>query len=75
MVRNLDEEGQEFLFDQSLDPKERANLLDLEPAMAARMRARLDAHSAREPRSEARATNVRIEPAIAERLRAIGYLQ
>ena len=39
------------------------------------MRAVLDAHLSVEARAEARATNVRIDPNIAERLRAMGYLQ
>jgi len=75
LARNLDEEGREFLFERALDPQEDANLVDLEPAAAQRMRAVLDAHLSVRARSDTRATNVRIDPKIAERLRAVGYLQ
>ncbi|MBW1685436.1 MAG: sulfatase [Deltaproteobacteria bacterium] len=75
LARNLDERGREFLFERALDPLEDANLVDLERAAAQRMRAVLDAHLSVEARAEARATNVRIDPNIAERLRAMGYLQ
>ncbi len=75
LARNLDEEGREFLFDRGVDPLEDANLLELEPAAAERMRAALDSHLAAGARPGTRATDVRIEPAIAERLRAMGYLQ
>jgi arylsulfatase A-like enzyme len=75
LARNLDEERREFLFERELDPLEDANLVDLEPAAAERMRAVLDAHLAAEARADTRATDVRIDPNIAERLRAVGYLQ
>jgi arylsulfatase A-like enzyme len=75
LARNLNEDGREFLFDRSVDPLEDANLLELEPAAAERMRAALDAHLAAGARPDTRATDVRIEPAIADRLRAMGYLQ
>jgi arylsulfatase A-like enzyme len=75
LARNLDEAGKEFLFDRALDPLEDANLIDLEPAAAERMRAVLDAHLSVEARAGARAANVRIDPRIADQLRALGYLQ
>jgi arylsulfatase A-like enzyme len=75
LARNLDEERREFLFERELDPLEDANLVDLEPAAAERMRAVLDAHLAAEARADTRATDVRIDPKVAERLRAVGYLQ
>jgi choline-sulfatase len=75
LARNLDDGGKEFLFERELDPWEEANLVDLEPGAAARLRSVLDAHLAVEPREEARATDVRIDPNIAEALRAMGYLQ
>jgi len=75
MARNLDESGREFLFDRALDPNEDANLVDLEPGAAERMRAVLDAHLAVEAREDTRASNVRIDPKIAEQLRAVGYFQ
>ena len=49
--------------------------MDLEPAAARRMRAILDSHLSVKARSDTRATNVRIDPKIAEQLRAVGYLQ
>jgi arylsulfatase A-like enzyme len=75
LARNLDEERKEFLFDRALDPLEDANLIDLETAAAARMRVVLDAHLSVEARADARAANVRIDPRIAEQLRALGYFQ
>jgi arylsulfatase A-like enzyme len=75
LARNLDEERREFLFERELDPLEDANLVDLEPAAAERMRNVLDAHLSVEARADARAANVRIDPTIAEALRALGYLQ
>jgi arylsulfatase A-like enzyme len=74
LARNLDGERKEFLFDRELDPLEDVNLVDLEPAVAERMRAVLDSHLGVEARPDARAADVRINPAIAERLRALGYL-
>lgn len=67
--------GAEFLFDRRLDPGENVDLTDLEPEQAARMRSELAKHLATAPAAEVRATNVRIDPGIAERLRAMGYLQ
>jgi len=75
LARNLDEEGGEFLFERALDPQEDANLVDLEPAAAQRMRAVLDTHLSVKARADTRATNVRIDPKVAEMLRAVGYLQ
>jgi hypothetical protein len=43
-------------------------------AAAERMRALLDAHLSVEIRADTRATDARIDPNIAERHRAIGYL-
>jgi arylsulfatase A-like enzyme len=69
------EPGKEFLFDRSVDPGENVNLVLLEPAQAARMRAAFDDHLAGEVRADARNTDVRIDPAIADQLRAMGYLE
>ncbi|HIF91793.1 MAG TPA: hypothetical protein EYQ60_01500 [Myxococcales bacterium] len=65
----------EFLFDRAVDPEENVNLIDLEPAMAATMRSLMDEHLSHAPVSAVRGTDVRIDPAIADRLRAMGYLQ
>ena len=75
LVRELDEQGREYLYDQAIDPREDANIIDLEPEVAARMREMLDAHQAVEARAGTSQQDVRIDPAIAERLRAVGYLQ
>ena len=72
-----DDEGEraERLYDLSIDLAEDANLIDLEPAEADRMRAQLDAHLGQSPRPGVRREDVTIDPGIAERLRAVGYLQ
>jgi len=75
MARNLDPEGREFLFEWELDPMEDANLIDLEPAQAERLRAVLDAHLAVEAREGTHVEDVSIDPGIAAALRAVGYLQ
>jgi arylsulfatase A-like enzyme len=65
----------ELLFDRSLDPDENVNLIEREPEQAARMRVQLDAYLAGKPAEDVLATDVRIDPGIAERLRAVGYLE
>jgi arylsulfatase A-like enzyme len=65
----------EFLFDRSVDPGENVNLIEREPEEAARMRALLDAQLARGRDPDVLDTDVRIDPSIAERLRAMGYLE
>ncbi len=64
----------EFLFDRSVDPGENVNLLSREPEEAARWRSRLRAHLAVEDAGVVD-SSVRIDPAIANRLRAMGYLR
>ncbi len=66
--------GAEFLFDRRVDPGENANLIAREPAEAKRMAALLDAHLAERQRGVVE-KGVRIDPEIAERLRAMGYLR
>jgi arylsulfatase A-like enzyme len=68
------DDRREYLFDRSVDPGENVNLIDREPAMAAQMRALLDAGAAA-PDTDVRRPEVRIEPSIAERLRAMGYIE
>jgi hypothetical protein len=67
--------GKEFLFDRSVDPGENVNLIDLESRRAAELQAQLDRHLAQSPVEDVKEEDVRIDPAIAERLRAMGYLQ
>lgn len=65
----------EFLFDQSVDPGEDVNLVDLEPERLLEMRKRMDEHLAVGAADGVLETDVRIDPAIADRLRAMGYLK
>jgi arylsulfatase A-like enzyme len=73
-VRNL-EDGREQLFDGHADPQENVNLIELEPAEAQRMRAALAEHLAQPPREAIVERGVRIDPQVAEKLRAVGYLK
>jgi arylsulfatase A-like enzyme len=66
--------GAEYLFDRSVDPGENVNLMELEAAEAERMRKRLDEHLAA-PGETVVEPGVRIDPSIADRLRALGYLR
>jgi len=65
----------EFLFDRSVDPAENVNLIDREKEEAVRMRKIMDDHLATKPTEGVREADVRIDPVIAEKLRAMGYLQ
>jgi arylsulfatase A-like enzyme len=67
--------GEEFLFDRSVDPGERVNLVDLEKRRAAEMKAKLDRHLAESPLADVKEEGIRIDPGIADRLRAMGYLR
>jgi arylsulfatase A-like enzyme len=66
--------GAEYLFDRRLDPGENANLITREVSEAERMAALLDAHLA-DRNERVVEKGVRIDPVIAERLRAMGYLR
>jgi len=74
-ARNVGGGDAELLFDRALDPSEDVNLIEFEPAVAKRQRARLDDHLGGGAAAGVRETDVRIDPVIAERLRALGYLQ
>ena len=76
-ARNIppDESEAEFLFDRSVDPGENVNLIELEPGAAREMRELLDEKLAEGAVGGVREQDVRIDPAIADRLRAMGYLQ
>ncbi len=67
--------GVEYLFDRRVDPGENVNLVEREPAEAARLRAALDAHLRQPSHADALEKGVRIDPGIADRLRAMGYLR
>jgi arylsulfatase A-like enzyme len=77
LARNVDPDPNpaELLYDCSVDPGENVNLIEREPKEAARMRALLDAHLAHEPVAGVLERGVRIDPQIAEKLRALGYMQ
>jgi arylsulfatase A-like enzyme len=66
--------GAEFLFDRRVDPGENVNLATREVAEAARLRRLLDVHLA-EGGAGIVEKGVRIDPGIADRLRAMGYLR
>lgn len=66
--------GSEFLFDRRVDPGENVNLVGREPTEAGRMRNLLDAHLTDEGAGVVE-RGVRIDPGIADRLRAMGYLR
>jgi arylsulfatase A-like enzyme len=66
--------GEAQLFDRRIDPGENVDLARREPDEAIRLRTALDAHLAAPPVTGARAQDVHIDPSIAERLRAMGYL-
>jgi arylsulfatase A-like enzyme len=66
--------GAEYLFDRRVDPGENVNLVARETAETERLRALLDAHLA-EGDAGVVEEGVRIDPGIAGRLRAVGYLR
>ncbi len=73
-ARNAGEEDErEFLFDRQVDPREDVNLVGIEQAEAARLRERLLAHLASPVQESVAERDVRIDPSLAEKLRALGY--
>jgi arylsulfatase A-like enzyme len=66
--------GAELLYDRRVDPGENVNLMGREAAEAERMRALLRAHLAEQGDGVVE-RGVRIDPGIADRLRAMGYLR
>jgi choline-sulfatase len=66
--------GVELLFDRRVDPGENANLMLREVAEAERMSALLDVHLVERAQAVVE-KGVRIDPGIAARLRAMGYLR
>jgi arylsulfatase A-like enzyme len=73
LIRSVDDAGGELLFDRDVDPGENVNLIDLEPQAALRMRTLLDTHVEQQALPETVEQGVRIHPALAEKLRALGY--
>ncbi len=76
-ARNLepDPNPAELLFDRSVDPGENVNLISREAEQAELMRKAMDAYLEAEPAEGVLETGVRIDPNIADRLRAMGYLE
>ena len=66
--------GAELLFDRRVDPGENVNLARHEPRETERLRGVLREHMAG-GMANVRERGVRIDPGIAKRLRAMGYLQ
>ncbi len=66
--------GAELLFDRRVDPGENVNLMAREVSEAERMSTLLDAHLAERDQAVVE-KGVRIDPGIAARLRAMGYLR
>jgi arylsulfatase A-like enzyme len=66
--------GAEYLFDRRVDPGENVNLIARETAEAERLRELLDAYLAAGDAGVVE-EGVRIDPGIAGRLRAMGYLR
>jgi len=66
--------GAEYLFDRRVDPVENVNLMAREEDEAARMRQLLDTHLEQSAPGVVE-KGVRIDPSIADRLRAMGYLR
>ena len=65
----------EHLYDRSIDPGEDVDLAAREPEARARMRASLDAYLEDGPDEGVLEREVRIDPQVEQRLRAMGYLQ
>jgi arylsulfatase A-like enzyme/Flp pilus assembly protein TadD len=74
-ARDLDDPHREHLFDLRVDPDEEVNLIEIEPDEADRLRPLLDAYQRRTPLPGAVRSEIRIDPQIADKLRALGYLQ
>jgi arylsulfatase A-like enzyme/Flp pilus assembly protein TadD len=66
--------GLEQLFEHAIDPGENVDLMATEPEQAARLRAALEAH-VDAGGADVRQQGIRIDPGIAEKLRALGYLR
>jgi len=68
------EDGEARLYDRSVDPDEHVDLAAIEPEVRERLAAKLDAHLARAPRAGVADEDLRIDPELARRLRALGYV-
>ena len=71
----LDPEETEYLYDRQIDPGEDVNLIGREPEQTERLRALFRAHRAVAPAANVLKSNVSIDPGIADRLKAMGYIE
>jgi arylsulfatase A-like enzyme/tetratricopeptide (TPR) repeat protein len=74
-ARDLDAPHREYLFDLRVDPDEEVDLIEIEPEAVDRLRPLLDAYQQRTSVPGAVRSGIRIDPQIADKLRALGYLQ
>ncbi|MBW2577870.1 MAG: sulfatase-like hydrolase/transferase [Deltaproteobacteria bacterium] len=74
-ARDFDDSRREHLYDLHVDPDEEVNLIEIEPEAADRLRPLLDAQLRRTPLPGTVRSDIRIDPQIADKLRALGYLQ
>jgi len=75
LVRDIQDPEREQLFDLTIDPDEEVDLIEIEPDAAQPVRSLLDTYEQRTPLSGVVTPGVHIDPQIADRLRALGYLQ
>ena len=75
LTRDVGGAPRETLFDGAVDPDENVDLASIEPRQAERLRAVLDAHLGGAAQPGVALRDVRIDPALAEKLRALGYLR
>jgi arylsulfatase A-like enzyme len=71
LIRDAD--GTERLYDRDVDPEEHVDLASIEEDERRRLSATLDAHEASAPLPGAAESGLRIDPELAQRLRALGY--
>ena len=71
----LDPDETEFLYDRQIDPSEDVNLIGREPEQTKRLQALFRAHREVPPVQNVLKSKVSIDPGIAERLKAMGYIE
>jgi len=75
LARDLAGAREEQLYDLRVDPDEEVNLIEIESAAADRLRDLLDVYQGRTPLPGVVRSEIRIDPQIADKLRALGYLR
>ena len=71
----LDPDETEFLYDRQIDPSEDVNLIGREPEQTKRLQAMFRAHREVPATQNVLKSKVSIDPGIAERLKAMGYIE